>query len=428
MYVYKMLLLNRLREYRCLIQNMLVPFCSLLIALVLISYHTVVLSLPVIKAIEQMNPKALFYIHLLLICNYYYCCFVKVRPILIVKPMTLYLFEPKDIKNQLCFKMLGKIIKHLIIAFVLTLCVNGLNYNNEFFSIQISLFCLLENTALLSWQIYHNQCKKLLLLKKTLWLIICITVLLSNFTPYMALFNLILWFCLLIHSLFILDLNRPKYDAEMMFIEKLSAAQNHNNTALLSSYMEEQKLSSITNRKIPINKNFISKYPLTWKAKTSILRLCKDKIIIGIVIFAITFLIYKIPVFWSLPFLEQDGIRYSLLLFGMLAVFQITMQSMLQQLGSIAEKAKNGLFLPLSDKEIIMQFTVIPIIVMIFVLGNAAIALKSGFVQFIVSAGVLSLITCILFYLELKRKDLLAQYYFVITILILIISFLLSYR
>ena len=427
MYVYKMLLLNRFREYKCLIRNMLFPILSIFIVIGIIAYQTIVLFIPVLKELKQVNLKGLFFIHSFLLLYSFYCCFIKVKPFLIVKPVTLHLFEEKKIKKLLRLKMIGKIIKHLVITFCLSISVNGFHFNENFFVIQLFLFCLLENTALLSWQIYHNKSinKRL---AKIIWLITCLTVFLSYLLPYVVMLNLTIWLILLIHSLFALDLNRPKYEAQMIFMDKVFVAQNHNNTVLLSQYAEEKKLFSLSYQNKTINKKFISKYPLIWKSKTSIFRLGKDKIMKGIVIFVIAFLIYKNPIFWSLPFLEQAGIRYSLLIFGTLAVFQLTIQSMLHQLDSISEKAKDGLFLPLSDKEIIVQFTIIPVTVMLCVLCIIAIILKCSLIQFFLAAGSLSIITIFLFYLQLKHKKLLTKYYFVITIVILAVSFLMSYK
>lgn len=426
MYVYKMLLLNRFREYKCLIRNMLFPFLSILLVIGIVAYQTIIQSFPVLKELEQVNLKGLFNIHLFLLFYSFYCCFIKVKPFLIVKPVTLYLFEKKKIKKLLGLKMIGKVIKHLVIAFCLSIIVTGFNFHTDFFVILLSLFCLQENTALLSWEIYHDK-RKNKHITKIIWLILCMTVLLSYLLSYTVILNLTLWLILLIHALFVLDLDIPKYEAEMIFVEKILVAQNHNNTFLLSQYAEEKKLFSLSHQNKTINKKFISKYPLMWKAKTSIFRLEKDKIMIGIVIFVITFLIYKSPIFWSLPFLGQDGIRYSLLIFGMLVVFQLTVQSMLHQLDSVSEKAKDGLFLPLSDKEIVIQFTVIPVTVMLCVLCIITIILKSSLIQFFLGAGILSIITILLFYLQLKHRKLLTKYYFVITIVILAVSFLISY-
>lgn len=428
MYIYKMLLLNRLREYRCLIRNMLFPLLSLFAVLGIIVYQMTVMFFPILRELEHVNTKALFFIYLFLIGYSFHGCFIKVKPILIVKPITLYLFEENRIKKLLRLKMIGKAMKHLVVTFCLTIYVNGFHFNSEFFVILISLFCLLESTILLSWKIYHNKSKSTHLWSKTNWFIICITAFLSQFSPYMLIISFIIWLMLVFHSLFVLNLNRPKYEAEMIFMEKLLVAQNHNNTILLSQYAEEKKLFALSHQHKPIHKNLISKYPLTWKAKTSIYRLGKNKIMIGIVIFVITFLIYKIPVFWSLPFLEQTGIRYTLLLFGILTIFQLTIQGMLHQLDSILEKAKNGLFLPFSDKEIIVQFTIIPLIVMICVLSVLAVILKCSFIQFMIAGGILSVITILLFYLELKSKELVSKYYFVVTIIIFAISFFITYK
>lgn len=427
MYIYKMLFLNRFREYKCLIRNMLLPFLSVLIVIGIVAYQTFIQSFPVLKELEHVNRKGLFFIYLFLLLYSFYCCFIKVKPFLTVKPATLYLFEEKRLRKLLGLKMVGKIIKHSAIAFCLSMIVAGFNFNKDFFAVQLFLFCLQENTALLSWEIYHGTGKNKHI-AKLLWLMLCVAVFLAYLYPFTVMLHFTAWLILLIHSLFVLDLNRTKYEAEMLFMEKVLAAQNHNNTFLLSQYAEEKKLFSLSRQNKAINKTFLSKYPLMWKAKTSIFRLEKDKILIGIVIFVITFLIYKAPLFWSLPFLDQDGIRYALLVFGMLAVFQLTVQSMLHQMDSISEKAKEGLFLPLSDKEIMIQFTTIPVAVTLCVLGIIAMVLRSSFIQFFFGAGILSILTILLFYLQLKHKRLLTKYYFVITIVILAVSFFISYK
>ena len=427
MYVYKMLCINRFREYKCLIRNMLFPFLSILLVIGIGTYQMIIYSFPILKEIDQVNFKGLFYIHLFLLLYSFYRCFIKVKPFLIVKPATLYLFEEKKIKKLLMLKMIGKMIKHLIISFCLTISVTGFNFNIDFFVILLFLFCLQEITALLSWEIYHDKTKNNHI-TRIIWLFLCITIFLSHLLFYIVILSLMVWLILLIHSLFVLDLDIPKYEAEMIFMEKILVAQNHNNTFLLSQYAQEKKLLSLSHQNKIINQKLISKYPLMWKAKTSIFRLEKDKIVIGVVIFMITFLIYKSPIFWTFLFLEQDGIRYSLLIFGMLMVFQQTVQSMLHQLDSILEKAKDGLFLPVSDKEIVTQFTVIPVTVMICILGMITLILKSSIIQFFLGAVILSIITILLFYMQLKYKKQLPKYYFVITIVILAVSFLISYQ
>ena len=67
------------------------------------------------------------------------------------------------------------------------------------------------------------------------------------------------------------------------------------------------------------------------------------------------------PFYWTLPFLQQEEIRYMLLLGSIFAVFRLTLRSMVQQLDSILEKATDGLFIPISENRIVKQFMVIPI-------------------------------------------------------------------
>lgn len=59
--------------------------------------------------------------------------------------------------------------------------------------------------------------------------------------------------------------------------------------------------------------------------------------------------------------LQQEEIRYMLWLGSIFAVFRLTLRSMVQQLDSILEKATDGLFIPISENQIVKQFIVIPI-------------------------------------------------------------------
>ena len=59
----------------------------------------------------------------------------------------------------------------------------------------------------------------------------------------------------------------------------------------------------------------------------------------GMILFTICLGIYKMPFYWTLPFLQQEEIRYMLLLGSIFAVFRLTLRSMVQQLDSILEKS-----------------------------------------------------------------------------------------
>lgn len=78
---------------------------------------------------------------------------------------------------------------------------------------------------------------------------------------------------------------------------------------------------------------------------------------------SIALAIYKIPFLWTIPLLDQKIVRRMLLIVGIFAMFQISVQSMLKQMDSLLQKQQEGLFIPLSDKQIVKQFTLIPIYV-----------------------------------------------------------------
>ena len=103
-------------------------------------------------------------------------------------------------------------------------------------------------------------------------------------------------------------LNALKYEDEMQFLEKVRIAQNFNNTVLLDQYAKE-KMVRYLQRKNKVS-NFLYYFPLIWKAQISIYRLGRNWIIMGMILFTICLGIYKMPFYWTLPFLQQEEIRY----------------------------------------------------------------------------------------------------------------------
>ena len=193
---------------------------------------------------------------------------------------------------------------------------------------------------------------------------------------------------------------------------------------LLNSYAKEKKLRNIKGRK-KFSK-IAGKYPLLWKSAISILRLNKNTIITGILIFGITFTIYKSPIFWVFPVLNQPEIRYLLLLFGMMSVYQLSIQSMVRQMDDLLEKSKEGLFLPLNNIEILIQFTVVPFGVVFILSLFLGILLCTGFVKLFISVIGMSVLVWWTFYLELTHKGYLQKVYLLFSAAILSMSILLT--
>ena len=123
------------------------------------------------------------------------------------------------------------------------------------------------------------------------------------------------------------------------------------------------------------------------------------------------------PICWTLPFLQQEEIRYMLLLGSIFAVFRLTLRSMVQQLDSILEKATDGLFIPISENRIVKQFMVIPITI---VCGEGiimAFVVNSVIVQILFGCTILICATVLNFWLEVTYKDFLVKKDFILNIL-----------
>ena len=385
-------------------------------------YQMIVLLFPILQEIKKFNVRNYYCIILVWVIYSGYCCFIKTKPVISVKPASIFFLSENRLNKLMYVKFMGLAVKHFILALFLTICINGVNFNRHFYSTIMFVFCVLNAGCLLRWKIYHKG-------KRTwqdagIWFLLWVPTMSLNVRPYVVIITVGVWVSMVVYDLLALKLNVIKYEDEMQFAEKILVAQNYNNTVLLNQYAKEKKVRYLPKRKnVP---KLLSRMPLIWKSKTSIYRLSKDMIMVGVVLFVVSLSIYKIPFFWLMPFLEQKDIRYFLLIGSIFAIFQLTLQSMLRQLESILEKAQDGLFIPLSEKQIIKQFTVIPTMI----IGGESIALalimKSSILQILTVCGLLALITILVFWLDVKHKELLSKGYFVLSIAIFIFSLIIA--
>ena len=422
MHVYKMLCLNRFREYKRLINNMLLPVLSLAFIAGFIGYQMIVLFFPVLLRVKNFNIRAWYGLISILAVYSGYCCFIKIKPVITVKPASIFFLSESRLNRLVHIKFMGEFLKHFILAFFLAVCINGIKFDRMFCLTIISVFGVLNAGCLLRWKVYHRG-------KRTwqdvgVWSLLCFPAMLLNICPYVVILTAGVWFWTAWYDLFVLKLNIVKYEDEMQFAEKVLVAQNYNNTVLLTQYAKEKKVRYLSKRE-KVSK-LLLRAPLVWKARISIYRLSKDFIIAGIVLFVFGLSIYKIPFFWSMPFLEQKEIRYFLLIGSIFVVFQLTLQSMVRQLDSILEKAQEGLFIPVPQKQIIKQFAAIPVMV----IGGESLVLafimQSNIFHLLIGCVLSMLITILVFWLDVKYKGLLSKVHFVLSVAIFIITLVIS--
>lgn len=424
--IIRWLVLNRIREYKRLITNLFMPLISLLIVAGIMLYEMYVYLLPALYKMKNINEKTLNVVCAFFVVYGFYACVFRNHPIVNLKPMTLYLFDEPKCQKLIQMNYIGKFLKHLLSCLFLSCCITGLPLNANTLYIFSTLLLYMESIKWSEWIFYQKETSKKEIIKRMVsWSIMSgLFVVNANIRSGILLaLEIIIAAVIYSNAQSRLSINWPKYEEEMKFQDKLLTAQNYNHTVLLSQYSKEKKL-----RKISHKSHFrivLKRYPIIWKATTSICRLNMEMIIAGVAVFLMTVAIYFVPFLWKIPLLDQLSIRYMLLMIGMLFMYQISIQSMMKQLDSVIEKEKAGLFIPLSNTKLIAQFTIIPAIVILFLTIIASLVLSSGIIQTVIAGSVMQGIVWLSFYLRIEKKELFKKIYFVVSICILIASFFL---
>ena len=344
------------------------------------------------------------------------------KPLIIVKPASISLLCEKRLKKLIGIKFIGIACRQFLLALFLALCINGINLNRDFAYTLFSVLYLLNSVGLLRWKIYHKN-------RKTLFdfgilLLLYLSVFFVWIHPFLSGIAFLLWCFMLYRYLLTLHLNMEKYEDEMQFIEKIHTAQNNHNTVLLNQYAKEKKL-----RNLPVRKNapkLLARFPLVWKAGTSIYRLSREFILTGLLFFTFSLTICRVELFWTIPILDQESTRQLLLTGSIFAVFQLTLRSMLLQLDSIFEKAQDGLLIPLSEKQIAVQFAVIPMIVIAGEGMLLSLILHTDIFRILAVCVILAAATVLIFWFDIMHKELLSKGYFILSTIFFISSLMIS--
>ena len=442
----KLLCVNKIRETKRLIENMLIPILSLVVAAAVVGYQIVINFFPIIRKINACNLRICYLVFGFLILYSFGVCFINVKPAIIIKPASLFFIQEKRIRQMISIKYIGLTLKDIIFSIILSACINGIHLNRNFLFILLIIFLLLNTTNLMRWKIYHaNQRRDIgiwllfsiilvislkyffmcIIIDIGIWLLFSIILVISLKYFFMCIIiDIGIWMYMLVYDFGVLEINALKYEDEMQFLEKVRIAQNFNNTVLLDQYAKE-KMVRYLQRKNKVS-NFLYYFPLIWKAQISIYRLGRNWIIMGMILFTICLGIYKMPFYWTLPFLQQEEIRYMLLLGSIFAVFRLTLRSMVQQLDSILEKATDGLFIPISENRIVKQFMVIPITI---VCGEGiimAFVVNSSIAQILLGCAILICATVLNLWLEVKYKNFLVKKDFILSIAVFLGALILT--
>ena len=209
----KLLCVNKIRETKRLIENMLIPILSLVVAAAVVGYQIVINFFPIIRKINACNLRICYLVFGFLILYSFGVCFINVKPAIIIKPASLFFIQEKRIR---------------------------------------------QTTNLMRWKIYHaNQRRDI-----GIWLLFSIILVISLKYFFMCIIDIGIWMYMLVYDFGVLEINALKYEDEMQFLEKVRIAQNFNNTVLLNQYAKEKTVRYLQ-RKNKVS-NFLCHFPLIW--------------------------------------------------------------------------------------------------------------------------------------------------------------------
>lgn len=422
MKVYRYLFLNRIRENIRLVKNLYAALIGLLIAAIWAFW---IFGWPLYLSItaEPTLNKNFFAICMGILLFFSLKKNVgRVSPQIIVKPMTLFCFDDSKLQRLFALKFVVKVIKYTIFSAILSFITCGSIHVKAFFSCFFSYSLCLMIGTLTAWGIYNSENKVCIILLRITALAGGVISAFCLKAHILIIINLIIISVLLVYCNRFLEINYYKYNDDLVYYEKVLEAQNNNNVILLKQYSKEKLV-----RKIPHTRKkswILDHYPLMWKAFISISRTGRTPIIIGVILFTLSFTIYTIPFFWEFPMLEIKEVRYLVLLMGIYSIAQISIREFSSQIIGFMEKQANGLFLPVKEKKIIFQFALFPWLY-ITVISIVISALLKGKVYYNILYWVfLSVYLLITMTLSVKNRKLLSKLYVLFSVSVFAISIL----
>ncbi|MCI9127796.1 MAG: hypothetical protein HFG28_11555 [Eubacterium sp.] len=423
MTIYKYLIINRIREYIRLVKNMYIQVFGLLFFIAIFTYGVIKWYFPLLLSYNGVNTKVFYSCFGILIFLGIYECFGEIKPKIIIKPMTLFLLDSTRIKKILILKYFYYALKDIVCSFVLSILTCGLNFDRTFAEIFLLYFACLLIKLFAIWNIYNEKLnRKKNFFRSVLFISYILCVLSIDYKSLIWTVYVLLGY-LTVYTSKNLIIDYFKYNNDMIYMEKILFAQNNNNTILLSQYAKEKiAMNSLSSNK---NLDLLKKAPLIWKAFISISRNGKNGIFFGGFLFILMFLFYNFEFFWQFPILEYEQTRYILLVAGVFFLYQISVQTFVQQLNDIIEKQINGLFIPIELKKIILQFIIIPLIILSVVTFLLFFLLHSQILYTLVFYIILSVYMFITFFMNVFNRKLLQKLYMIFSILMFLISNLL---
>jgi len=371
--MYTAIIKHKLRAAKGLLKHFGITTIGLLIVVCYVAaqFYIIVLNGGIGTALPE---KYIFYFLVACAALSGFRVLIKNPPIITMNAATLhYLYFTKHFKRIMVIKYLWSFIRSLLFAAILSGFISGFQANAIFGRYLLLLCGYLFLGVLLSWSRYHSMKGKSQLTVIVCYILSSVCLLTESGVISMIL-NYCLVLCWICYVVFRLPLNLTKYRKDLAFIDENNSAASQYNMVKMSQMAAESEAKK--KRSL-----FLYHFPL--KKKNVVFYKCLIELIrtgnriwgIFICLLLTGFLFYRTPAFSLIPILgEVDTLASAFSVLVVMMVYRNVGEIIKKQAGALLTKHKQGLFIPMEKRQIILSYLAVSILIF------AVITVCAGFI------------------------------------------------
>lgn len=359
--VYGAILKQKLRTAKNMLRHYWSSFLGLVLVVAFAGYRLFVLVMGGGIGV-RLESQHVYYLLWACIMLNGYRIFIQETPPIIVNAATLHhLYHTPYFNRILAIEQAWAMTKSMLTAILLAGLVDGLRYDLVTVRNALLLGGYLFSGILLSWIRYHGA-SKTRLMTGTCWALSS-AGLLANIYAIRGILvcGILLWG--IYWALFRMRvLNLAEYGKDIAFIDETTAAASRFDMARMALITAEHKANrkrSLLLYHLPLKKNnaiFLKAVVETARASNSIW-----VILLGFVILSV--LVFRTPLFVGLPFIGDSIAAAPVSVMLIMTAYANVGEMLKKQLSTLLHKHRQGLFLPVGPRQIIMSYVLLGSIV-----------------------------------------------------------------
>jgi len=288
---------------------------------------------------------------------------IKKQPIITMNAATLhYLYFTKHFKRIMAIKYIWSFIKSILLTAIISGLISGFQISAIFGRYFLLLCGYLFLSVLLSWSCYHYMKGKV-----RLAVILCYIIASVVFLVESGVISVILNYCLILFWLYYvtvkLQFNLTKYSKDLALIDESNSVTSQYNMV---------KMSQMTAEKVANKRRSFFLYHFPLKKNNAVFFKCLIEMIRtgnriwGAFAFLLVtgFLFYRTSVFSLIPiFGEIDNLAAPFSVLMVMMVYRNVDELLKKYAGTLIEKHKKGLFIPMERQKIIFSYLAASILI-----------------------------------------------------------------